>query len=147
MKFIGSLLLLKLMPSGYMENLTYEEFQTQHPEEYIRRIRNKLLYRYPGAGGESYIDVIERLRPLIIELERMEEDVIICTHNVVMRYIICELTHRTIVSYFIGLPLEQMTTLVVPLHTLYSLTPTPYGCVVKKYEYIADTDEFREMVE
>jgi 6-phosphofructo-2-kinase len=26
--------------------------------------------RYPGAGGESYVDVIQRVRPIIVELER-----------------------------------------------------------------------------
>jgi 6-phosphofructo-2-kinase len=129
-----------------MENLTYEEFEAKFPDEYERRIKNKLLYRYPGAGGESYVDVIERLRPIIIELERMEEDVIMCVHNVVMRYQVT-LISRTIVSYFMGLPLEQMTTLEVPLHTLYSLTPTPYGCIVKRYKWSADTDEFEEILD
>jgi 6-phosphofructo-2-kinase len=27
---------------------------------------DKLNYRYPGVGGESYLDVIERIRPVII---------------------------------------------------------------------------------
>jgi hypothetical protein len=40
-----------------------------------------------------------------------------------------------------------MTTLEVPLHTIYSLNPTPYGCVVKKYQYHSETDEFKELVE
>ncbi|KAL3901066.1 MAG: hypothetical protein SGCHY_000885 [Lobulomycetales sp.] len=102
--------------SGSYENMTYDEFQEQYPEEFERRSRNKLLYRFPGAGGESYVDVIERLRPLIIELERLKEDVVICTHNVVM---------RTLVSYFIGLPLDKMPSLDIPLHTVFQLRPTP----------------------
>jgi 6-phosphofructo-2-kinase len=99
------------------------------------------------TGGESYIDVIERLRPIIIELERKEEDVVICTHNVVMRYSFLSLMRRTIVSYFIGLPLEQMVTLEVPLHTLYSLTPTPYGCIVKRFKYDSELDDFMELAD
>lgn len=31
-----------------------------------KRAADKLNYRYPGVGGESYMDVIERIRPVII---------------------------------------------------------------------------------
>lgn len=123
--------------AGVFESFTYEEFEKQYPQEFQSRSKNKLIYRYPGAGGESYVDVIERLRPLIIELERMESDTIIITHNVVM---------RTLVSYFIGLPLEQMPTLNIPLHTLYCLEPTPYGCDLKKFRFNPSEDVF-EMLE
>jgi broad specificity phosphatase PhoE len=37
-----------------------------YPEEYKKRHDDKLRYRYPGVGGESYLDVIERIRPVII---------------------------------------------------------------------------------
>lgn len=36
------------------------------PQEYHNREADKLRYRYPGVGGESYLDVIERIRPVII---------------------------------------------------------------------------------
>jgi 6-phosphofructo-2-kinase len=57
--------------------------EEKYPEEWQSRRENKLEYRYPGAGGESYMDVIERVRPIIIELERMQSDVLIVSHNVV----------------------------------------------------------------
>lgn len=37
-----------------------------YPVEYAKRQADKLHYRYPGVGGESYLDVIERVRPVII---------------------------------------------------------------------------------
>ncbi len=40
--------------------------QDLYPEEYAKRVADKLNYRYPGVGGESYMDVIERIRPVII---------------------------------------------------------------------------------
>ena len=40
--------------------------KSEHPEEFALREANKLRYRYPGVGGESYLDVIERVRPIII---------------------------------------------------------------------------------
>lgn len=40
--------------------------QEQYPAEHEKRVQDKLNYRYPGVGGESYLDVIERIRPVII---------------------------------------------------------------------------------
>jgi broad specificity phosphatase PhoE len=33
--------------------------------------------RYPGVGGESYVDLISRLRSIIIEFERKKRDVLV----------------------------------------------------------------------
>ncbi|KAJ3184285.1 hypothetical protein HDU87_005132 [Geranomyces variabilis] len=122
--------------AGICENMTYAEIEAAHPDEYAARQRAKLVYRYPGPGGESYVDVIERLRPIIIELERMQTNVLIVTHQVVL---------RTLLSYFIGVPLDDMPTLSVPLHTLYCLKPKPYGADLVKYRFNPDTDEFDEI--
>ena len=48
--------------------MTYEEIEEQFPDEFKRRKVDKLAYRYPR--GESYLDVIARLEPIIIEMER-----------------------------------------------------------------------------
>ncbi|KAJ3106149.1 hypothetical protein HDU97_006966 [Phlyctochytrium planicorne] len=124
---------LNEISAGLCENLTYEEIEAHYPAVWAERLSNKLLFRYPGPGGESYSDVIERLRPVIVELERMESDVLIVSHQVVM---------RTLLAYFCGLPLAEMTTLSVPLHTLYRVKPTPYGADLIKYEWNPITDEF-----
>jgi broad specificity phosphatase PhoE len=59
--------------------------QTRHPEEFAKRTADKLAYRYPGAAGESYLDVIERVRPVIIELERQRRSIVIVCHLAVLR--------------------------------------------------------------
>ena len=69
--------------SGTCENLTYKEIEQMYPQVWKERHEDKLTFRYPGTGGESYVDVIERLRPVIMELERMEANVLIVTHQVV----------------------------------------------------------------
>lgn len=43
------------------EGMTYEEIQQKYPDEYKARQGNKLFYRYPGMGGESYIGKRRRL--------------------------------------------------------------------------------------
>ena len=60
--------------------------QTRYPEEFSKRNADKLNYRYPGAAGESYLDVIERVRPVIIELERQRKSIVIVCHLAVLRF-------------------------------------------------------------
>lgn len=68
-------------------------------------------------------DVIERLRPMIIELERKRKDVLLVTHRVVI---------RTLLSYFLGLSLADLVHLDIPLHMVYRLRPMPYGTALDK---------------
>lgn len=35
--------------------MTYDEIQEKYPGEFSARRANKLYYRYPGIGGESYL--------------------------------------------------------------------------------------------
>lgn len=65
---------------------TYEEVKRVMPEEYAARKADKLGYRYP-AGGESYKDVIERVSPIIIELERLKCPVLMVAHQAILRCI------------------------------------------------------------
>ncbi|KAI9027883.1 6-phosphofructo-2-kinase [Hyaloraphidium curvatum] len=122
--------LLNEIYSGICEGMTYDEIQKVYPSEFKLRQSNKLIGRFPG--GESYLDVIERLRPIIVELERMSQSVLIITHNVIM---------RTLLAYFTGMDLVEMTNLDVPLHTLYRLEPKPYGVVLQKFRYDPTVDE------
>ena len=58
--------MLNELNAGIAEGMTYEAIRAKWPEEYSQRRKNKLHYRYPGAGGESYLDVINRLRAVAI---------------------------------------------------------------------------------
>lgn len=53
---------------GSCDGMTYEEIERKFPAEFERRKTDKLAYRYPR--GESYLDVIARLEPMIMEMER-----------------------------------------------------------------------------
>jgi broad specificity phosphatase PhoE len=62
------------------DGMTYEEIAETHPDEFQARAQNKLTYRYPM--GESYVDVIRRLEPVIFELERSRDPVLVVGHRV-----------------------------------------------------------------
>lgn len=125
--------MLNELGAGLMDSMTYAEIQAKHPTEYANRMADKIRYRYPGLGGESYLDVINRLRPVIVEMERMQDNCLIIGHRVVA---------RVLLAYFMNLGREAIGDLDVPLHTLYVLEPKPYGVDWAMYEYSEEKDWF-----
>ncbi|KAI5367893.1 Putative histidine phosphatase superfamily, clade-1, 6-phosphofructo-2-kinase [Septoria linicola] len=128
--------MLDELNAGVMEGLTYSCISTQYPDEYRSRRADKLHYRYPGPGGEGYLDIINRLRPVIVELERMTDHVLLVGHRSVA---------RVLLAYFRGLNREEVADLDVPLGMLYCLEPKPYGVDFKAYKWDKDTEWFYEV--
>lgn len=60
--------------------MTYEEIERKSPEEYAKRERNKLEYRYPD--GESYLDVKERLNQVLLKIVGCRNSVLVVGHVV-----------------------------------------------------------------
>ncbi|EEA23151.1 6-phosphofructo-2-kinase [Talaromyces marneffei ATCC 18224] len=133
---IKQMRMLDELYAGKMEGLTYEEIKTQYPEEYESRRKQKLQYRYPGPGGEGYLDVINRLRTVIVEVERTTDHVLLVTHRSVA---------RVLLAYFLGLDRDHVAGLDVPLGVLYMLEPKPYGVDFKVYKYNPETEWFDYM--
>nr|OQO31058.1 hypothetical protein B0A51_01625 [Rachicladosporium sp. CCFEE 5018] len=128
--------MLDELNAGHMEGLTYSCISSLYPEEYAARKKDKLHYRYPGPGGEGYLDIINRLRPVIVELERMEESVLLIGHRSVA---------RVLLAYFRGLDRREVAELEVPIGVLYCLEPKPYGVDVKVYRWDRRTEWFNEI--
>uniref|UniRef100_A0A3P8WFU5 6-phosphofructo-2-kinase/fructose-2,6-bisphosphatase 2 n=1 Tax=Cynoglossus semilaevis TaxID=244447 RepID=A0A3P8WFU5_CYNSE len=74
--------ILNEIDAGVCEEMSYEMIQNTFPEEFALRDQDKYHYRYPG--GESYQDLVQRLEPVIMELERQGNVLVIC-HQAVMR--------------------------------------------------------------
>lgn len=62
--------------------MSYEDIKCKYPEEFRARDENKFFYRYPR--GESYEDLVARLEPVIMELER-QGNVLVVSHQAVLR--------------------------------------------------------------
>lgn len=62
--------LLNELHGGEFTGMDRESFRAKYPEMWEEREQDKLEFRFPGTGGESYQDVIQRVRPIIVELER-----------------------------------------------------------------------------
>jgi 6-phosphofructo-2-kinase len=106
--------MLNELNAGEFDGMTYEQIKTEHHEQYELRKKDKLHYRYPGPGGEGYLDIINRLQKVIIEVERMTDHVLLVGHRSIT---------RVLLAYFQGLKREDISDLDVPLGVVYMLEP------------------------
>ncbi|TGJ85344.1 hypothetical protein E0Z10_g3385 [Xylaria hypoxylon] len=110
------------LDSGVCDGMTYQEIKDVYPEDFVARDEDKYNYRY--RGGESYRDVVIRLEPIIMELER-SEDILIVTHQAIL---------RCIYAYFMKKDQSRSPWMNVPLHCLIKLTPRAYGTDEERYQ-------------
>lgn len=107
---------LNELDAGICEGLSYEEMAEKYPQEFAWRDQDKLRYRYPW--GESYIDIMNRLEPILLELEQ-EENLLVISHQAVL---------RCILGYFLNKSFDELPYINVPLHTIIKLTTEGYKC-------------------
>uniref|UniRef100_A0A674F1Z4 6-phosphofructo-2-kinase/fructose-2,6-bisphosphatase 2 n=1 Tax=Salmo trutta TaxID=8032 RepID=A0A674F1Z4_SALTR len=113
--------ILNEIDAGVCEEMTYDMIQNSFPEEFALRDQDKYHYRY--LGGESYQDLVQRLEPVIMELERQGNVLVIC-HQAVM---------RCLLAYFLDKSADDLPYLKCPLHTVLKLSPVAYGCKVEMF--------------
>ncbi|KAG7269266.1 hypothetical protein CRUP_024893, partial [Coryphaenoides rupestris] len=114
--------ILNEIDAGVCEELSYKMIEETYPEEFAMRDLDKYFYRYPG--GESYQDLVQRLEPVIMELERQGNVLVIC-HQAVM---------RCLLAYFLDKSADDLPYLKCPLHMVLKLTPVAYGCQVEMFD-------------
>ncbi|XP_062240642.1 6-phosphofructo-2-kinase/fructose-2,6-bisphosphatase 2-like [Platichthys flesus] len=113
--------ILNEIDAGVREEMSYETIENTFPEEFALRDQDKYHYRY--QGGESYQDLVQRLEPVIMELERQGNVLVVC-HQAVM---------RCLLAYFLDKSAEDLPYMKCPLHTVLKLTPVAYGCKVELF--------------
>jgi broad specificity phosphatase PhoE/predicted kinase len=116
--------------AGDCDGMTYDEIRERMPLEFEARRRDKFDYRYPR--GESYRDVIRRLEPVIVELERERAPVFIVAHQAVL---------RALYAYLMDKSPKEAAHLPMPLHTVIELVPSTYACTETRYELGPITDD------
>jgi len=114
--------LLNELRGGDLDGIDRTQLKALFPEVWEGRMHDKLNYRYPGAGGESYADVIQRIRPIIVELERQRRSVLVVSHLAVQ---------RCLYGYFMGTAMSEIPYLDLPKHVVIELTPGPFGTTEK----------------
>lgn len=128
--------MLNEMHTGSFEGMTYDEIAAKYPDEYKKRSADKLNYIYPGVGGEGYLRVINRLRDMVREIERITDHVLLISHRSVC---------RVLIAYFMDLTRNDIADLDMPLGMLYSIEPKPYGYDFHAYKYDEENLTFLEV--
>jgi len=101
---------------GVWDGLSPDEARRLYPEEWERFLKDPYAFRAPRA--ESYHDLCVRLEPILVELEREQEDLLIIGHASVI---------RCLLSYLIGLPASEIPAIEVARGDLLEVRPASYG--------------------
>ncbi len=121
--------------AGTCDGMTYQEMARRMPDVYASRKADKFRFRFPQ--GESYLDVIHRVEPLVLEIERQTTPTLLIGHQAVL---------RTLYAYLVGDPVERCPHVSLPLHTLIELTPNAYGCDERRLPLTRPVDERHSML-
>ncbi|XP_076242324.1 6-phosphofructo-2-kinase/fructose-2,6-bisphosphatase isoform X2 [Calliopsis andreniformis] len=113
---------LNELHAGICEGLSYEEMQEHYPQEFAWRDQDKLRYRYPW--GESYIDAMQRVEPVIAELQR-SNNILVVSHQAVL---------RCIIGFFMDKKPEELPYMEVPLHTIIRVSSQGYNYKLDFYK-------------
>ncbi|KAF8137338.1 bifunctional 6-phosphofructo-2-kinase fructose-2,6-bisphosphate 2-phosphatase [Boletus edulis] len=101
---------------GVWDGLTPDQAKKFYPEEWARFVKDPYAFRAPRA--ESYHDLSVRLEPVLVELEREKEDLLIIGHSSVI---------RCLLAYLIGLPASEIPAIEIARGDLLEVVPTSYG--------------------
>jgi len=100
--------------AGTYDGMTEEQIATADERFGSDRKVDKLATRYPH--GESYLDLITRLEPLIHELHSYEEPLLIVSHQATLRVL------RTYLLRDQSRPREKCPSMDIPQHTVMKIT-------------------------
>ncbi|CAA7269977.1 unnamed protein product [Cyclocybe aegerita] len=107
--------MLEINP-GIWDGLSPEQAKKYYPEDWARFTKDPYAYRAPRA--ESYHDLSVRIEPILVELEREQEDLLIIGHASVI---------RCLLAYLIGLPASEIPAIEIARGDLLEVVPASYG--------------------
>ncbi|GAC97263.1 fructose-2,6-bisphosphatase [Pseudozyma hubeiensis SY62] len=115
---------LSEMNPGIVDGMTVDEVKRRFPDEYERKVREPYSHRFPRA--ESYHDLSVRLEPIIFELERTRNDVLIIGQSSVL---------RCLIAYLQGLQPHEIPSIQVREGQLIEILPQAYGVKTEVHEF------------
>lgn len=106
---------------GVCEKLSERAIRRLYPEEIEKHEYDPYHHRYPRA--ESYHDLAVRLEPIILELEREQNDLLIIAHESVLRVLYAYLMHCST---------REIPTLRFPRNEIIEIIPAAYQNEAKR---------------
>ncbi|KAH6684157.1 6-phosphofructo-2-kinase/fructose-2, 6-biphosphatase-like protein 2 [Halenospora varia] len=106
---------------GVCEKLSENAIRRIYPEEVQLHEKDPYHHRYPRA--ESYHDLAVRLEPIILELEREQNDLLIIAHESVL---------RVLYGYLMACDAMSIPTLKFPRNEIIEIIPASYQNEAKR---------------
>ena len=107
---------LNPLDKGDFAGMELEELQVSNPNWYENLLQEPFHTRFPG--GECYRDLIDRMGPVIIDIEQQVNPTLVVSHVSILQILI---------AYFRNTPVERCMNIEVPLHTVFKFTPVRGG--------------------
>lgn len=111
---------------GVCEKLSERRIRQEYPDEVVKHEKDPYHHRYPRA--ESYHDLAVRLEPIILELEREQNDLLIIAHESVL---------RVLYGYLMACNAVDIPFLSFPRNEIIEIIPASYNNEAKRV-HIAD---------
>ncbi|KAF2710186.1 6-phosphofructo-2-kinase/fructose-2,6-bisphosphatase-like protein [Pleomassaria siparia CBS 279.74] len=109
------------MNPGVCEKMSERRIRQEFPEEVSKHEADPYHHRYPRA--ESYHDLAVRMEPIILELEREENDLLIIAHESVL---------RVLYGYLMACNAADIPQLKFPRDEIIEIIPSSYNNVAKR---------------
>lgn len=93
-----------------------EDLALKHPDWYNQLVADPFYTRFPG--GECYGDLTSRLESVVVDIEQQVGPVLVVSHVSVL---------QVLVAYFRNTPVENCTSIAIPLNTMMKFTPAKGG--------------------
>ncbi|CAD8094850.1 unnamed protein product [Paramecium sonneborni] len=103
---------------GICDGLTLKEIAAKYPKQIKERKANPLEFKYPR--GESFLDVIHRVEPIIYEIERSRDPVLVVAHVAVL---------KCLYAYYHCNQISEIPNIDIPINCVIKLVPIPYHCL------------------
>jgi 6-phosphofructo-2-kinase/fructose-2,6-biphosphatase 4 len=109
------------MNPGVCEKMSEKRIREEFPDEVAKHEADPYHHRYPRA--ESYHDLAVRMEPIILELEREENDLLIIAHESVL---------RVLYGYLMACSAADIPKLDFPRDEIIEIIPSSYNNVIKR---------------
>ncbi|EMC98289.1 hypothetical protein BAUCODRAFT_146841 [Baudoinia panamericana UAMH 10762] len=106
---------------GVCEKMSERRIRQEYPEEVAKHELDPYHHRYPRA--ESYHDLAVRLEPIILELEREQNDLLIIAHESVL---------RVLYGYLMACSATDIPSLSFPRDEIIEVIPASYNNSAKR---------------
>uniref|UniRef100_A0A6B2L905 6-phosphofructo-2-kinase domain-containing protein n=1 Tax=Arcella intermedia TaxID=1963864 RepID=A0A6B2L905_9EUKA len=113
---------LNLLSAGVCTGMSKADIANKMPEVWQKWRKDPYHFRFPS--GESYEDLVYRLDPFILQLERFTVPVLVVVHDTVL---------QVLYSYFKNQDVTQSPLLHLPKHTIIELASARTGWTEKSF--------------